>query len=464
MSFWTLPWLEFALLLPLTGALWVSQFRNQTIAFRWALFFTASELICTLLAGASLYFPGNFPGKWNLQDSLFGRQIFRVDQLNAPLLTLVALLHFCTCLATAPTKMGRFSVTSSLAAESLRIGMFSSQETWVLVALITVGTLPPYIQLVNRSKPTRVYSIHMILFLGLLLVGCAFANPDGDRREQTAWATIPLMAAVMVRCGTFPTHIWITDWFEHASFGNGLLFVAPLPGVYVAIKLVLPNSPTWVLESISLLSMITAVYSAAMATIQKDSRRFFAYLFVAHASLVLVGLELHTSTSLTGALCLWISAAISLGGFGLTLRALEARFGRLSLGEFHGLYEHTPTLAVCFLVTGLASVGFPGTSGFVAAEMLVDGAVDKNIWVGVVLIATAALNGIAVVRAYFIIFTGKRHTSTVSVKLGTRERIAIITIVCLIIAGGLFPQPGVVSRHHAAEQILEARNERLPRD
>jgi NADH-quinone oxidoreductase subunit M len=55
----------------------------------------------------------------------------------------------------------------------------------------------------------------------------------------------------------------------------------------------------------------------------------------------------------------------------LTLRALEAHFGRLSLAEFHGLYEQVPALAVCFVMTGLASVGFRGTLGFVSAELLV---------------------------------------------------------------------------------------------
>ena len=43
---------------------------------------------------------------------------------------------------------------------------------------------------------------------------------------------------------------------------------------------------------------------------------------------------------------------------------------------FHGLYEHTPGLAALFLVTGLASIGFPGTVGFVGAELLVDGIVQ----------------------------------------------------------------------------------------
>ena len=84
------------------------------------------------------------------------------------------------------------------------------------------------------------------------------------------------------------------------------------------------------------------------------------------------------------------------------LRALEARFGRLSLADFHGLYEHVagPGGCVC-LLTGLASVGFPGTLGFIASEILVDGAVVANPYVGFAMVLAAAINGIAVVRAYF---------------------------------------------------------------
>src|SRR5262249_57882369 len=115
---------------------------------------------------------------------------------------------------------------------------------------------------------------------------------------------------------------------------------------------------------------------AEMAPAGGQPRAFLAYLSLSHASLVLVGLALPTPVSLTGALALWVAVALALHGFGLTLRALEARFGRLSLADFHGLYEQSPALAVCFLLTGLASVGFPGTLGFVAAELLADGAVE----------------------------------------------------------------------------------------
>ena len=128
--------------------------------------------------------------------------------------------------------------------------------------------------------------------------------------------------------------------------------------------------------------------------------------------------------------------------------------------EFRGLYEHSPALAVCFLLTGLGSVGFPGTLGFVAAEMLVSGAVGADLPVGVALVLVSALNGIAVVRAYFLIFTGGRHVSSVPLGITRRERFAVLTLAALILGGGLAPQRGLESRHRAAEAMLEERTRR----
>ena len=124
----------------------------------------------------------------------------------------------------------------------------------------------------------------------------------------------------MVRCGTVPAHCWVTDWFEHASPGIALLYVTPLTGVYAAVRLVLPIGPAGSWRASDLLSLFTAVYASGMATIQRETRRFFAHLFLSHSSLVLVGLELHEELSLTGCFCLWFSVILSLGGFGLSLR------------------------------------------------------------------------------------------------------------------------------------------------
>ncbi len=464
MNVWDLPWLEFSIAVPLLGAVLVSQIRDSGRAFRCGVAFTSIALACACLSwlSFSLHRLSGGASPWSIQPFLFGRAIFMLDDLSAPLVPLVALLHFLTGLATARTKMRRFSFSWSLTAESIVLAGFATTERdpWILILLFSTGAITPFIELLNRQRPPRVYLLHMILFVGLMMMGWAFVDADSAHQTQTTWATIPLLMAILVRCGAVPVHCWVTDWFENASFGNAILFVTPLAGVYLAVRLVLPIAPDWVLRSIGVVSLLTAVYAAAMGTIQQDARRFYAYLFLSHASLVLVGLELHTPVSLTGALCLWISVALSLGGFGLVLRALESRVGRISLTEFHGLYDHSPTLAVCFLLTGLGSVGFPGTMGYVATDLLVDGAIEVNIYVGIAVVVAAALNGISIVRAYFLIFTGKRHASTVSLDIGPRERFAILILAGLILIGGLFPQAGVNSRHRAAETILMERDKR----
>jgi NADH-quinone oxidoreductase subunit M len=451
-------WSELAILTALLGSLVVSRLRDSIVAWRWGLAFTGGALVLSLLASAG-FFGSRILGvqqEWSLQAGLFGRHWLALDELSALLIPLVALLHFLAALATGRTKMRRFSTSLSLLSESIALSIFNCQERDLLVPLFALAIVPAYLELRNRGTPRRLYLIHMLLYVALLALGwCLVANFAAPAARS--WGVVALSLAVLIRCGSIPAHCWITDWFEHASLGNALLFVTPLSGVYCALRVVVPLAPDWVLQSISLASLITAVYAAAMAVIQIDARRFFAFLFVSHASLILVGLELHTGVSLTGALALWISATLSLAGLGLTLRALEARYGRLSLARFHGLYHHAPMLAVCFLLTGLASVGFPGTFGFVASELLIDGAVEANLLVGLAVVLATAINGIAVVRAYFLLFTGARHASTVYLGMSLRERIAVLSLTVLILGGGLIPQPVVGSLAIAAQSVLEQR-------
>jgi NADH-quinone oxidoreductase subunit M len=459
-----LPWLELSIVVPLLGALWVSRLHDADEAHRRSAIVSMFTLVVATGAWLDFFLLDTTTAgdRWHLPSTIFGRRFIVMDELSAPLLPLASLLYLLTALVTLKTKVRRFSFAWTLVSEAIVLATLSCQEPWGIIALLAAGTVPPYLELVARRRPTRVYVLHMALFVILMVLGWIFVELEGRQRTHTLAAVLPLLAAILVRSGIVPVHCWMTDLFEHATFGTALLFVTPIVGAYAAVRLVLPIAPDWVLRSIGLISLGTAVYAAGMALVQREVRRFFCYLFLSHSSLVLVGLESATEIGLTGALCVWLSTGVSLGGFGLTLRGLEARFGRLSLTDYRGLYDHTPALAVCFLLTGLGSVGFPGTIGFVGTELLVDGAVETFPHVGVAVALAAALNGIAIVRAYFLLFTGTRHVSSVSLRPGFRERFAVLTLAALILGGGLFPQPSVNSRNHAAAAILRERAARDP--
>ena len=459
------PWLEVSVLIALIGAICVGRMRDPFVASRYSLFFNSLVLVTTVGAWIDYEFinpygvgPTEAQDYWNPLTKLFGREIFVIDPLSSPLLSLVALLYFLVSLTTLRTKLRRFSFAWTLASEAIVLATFCCEDPWLIIGLLALGTVQPYLELRARGQNTGVYVKHMALFVALLIIGQTFVDFEGrDNQVHSLWAIVPLLVAIFIRSGIAPFHCWMSDLFERATFGTALLVAMPLVGAYAAIRLVLPIAPDWVLRTIGLLSLSTAVYASGIALVQTDARRFFCYLFLSHSALVLVGLEAVTRISLTGALCVWMAVSISLGGFGLTLRALEARRGRLSLINYQGLYDHTPSLAALFLITGLASVGFPGTFGYVGTEMLVDGAVEAFPYVGVAVVIASALNGIAVVHAYFRLFTGTRHTSLVSLGIGRRERFAVVSLTALIFIGGLVPQYNVTSRHRAADRILRER-------
>jgi NADH-quinone oxidoreductase subunit M len=442
LTFLSLPWVELCIALPLVGSLAVGLIRDTAVAGRWTLAVCGAVFACSLMPWFAL------------QAGVQGNAYFAVDGLTAPLLPLVALLHLLVVSTTARVKLNRMSLGGHLIADGIRLGMFAAAPSapWTLILFIVLGIVPPWIELRNREKSAGLFITHMLTFCALLVVGWGMVEAG-----KPGVGTALLFLAVLVRSGTFPMHMWVPYLAEHATFGTTVLFLTPLAGVFIALRLVLPIAPDWVLQGIGIMSLVTAVYAAGMATVQVKGRRFFAYLFLSHASMVLVGLELHTAISLTGALCLWVSVSISLGGLGITMRAVEARFGRLSLAQYRGLYDQSPALAVAFLVTALGSVGFPGTLGFVAAELLIDGAIEANLFVGVTLVLVAALNGIAVLRAYFLLFTGCRHKSAVPLGITPRESFAVLLLVALILGGGLYPQPGIANRHAAVQSLIRSR-------
>lgn len=453
------PWLECSVLLPLLGALWVARIHDADRARRHSVVVCCLTLLLATCEWIDFIRLDTFEAHdhWDVFQLAIHQNVFVIDELTAPLLPLGALLYLMTVLSTLRTKINRFSFGWTLVGEAILLATLSCRSPWMVIALLSVATVPPWLELRARQRSTRVYVIHMGLFVTLLCAGQALLPETASADNPPILAGGLIAAAALTRSGVIPLHCWITDLFEKASFGTALLFVMPMTGAYAVMRLLIPIAPNWGLQSIALISLITAVYAAGMALVQHETRRFFCYLFLSQASLVLVGLETATAIGLTGALCVWVSVGISMLGFGLTLRSVEARAGRLSLDSYHGLYTHIPALAALFLLTGLSSIGFPGTLGFVGAELLVEGAVGVYPVVGVLVVVAGALNGIAVMQAYFRLFTGTEHHASVSLAARWSEKVAVLILSVLILGGGLWPQPGVESRYHAALEIITRR-------
>ncbi len=374
--------------------------------------------------------------------------LLSLDHLGAPL------VFCCTVTAAAVLyTMPRSHRTPELAAkfllsETILLLTFSTVNPWFLAALFTAGALLPWFEIRSRG-----FALYMAVSVLCFILGVA-AGP-------TRWFCLPLVAAVLIRKGILPLHSWLPSFFQSARFGTSLLFVIPQVGTYCAARLILPSAPAVTLEIMGVLALLTSVYAAALGLVQKDVRRMFGYFFMSQSAVVLAGLTCDNLGGLAGGLTLWISSILSLTGFGLALRALEARRGLLSLDVFHGGYERMPLLAVGFLVLGLACVGIPGTLGFVSQEMLVDGAVETFPWFGFLVGVAAALNGITILKAYGSLFCGT-FTSPFQEQLRPREKLAMMGLLAFLLACGLWPVPLLKGNLSAASILLMERQAAQP--
>lgn len=456
------PWIEASILVPFLGAVWLHLIGDRENVLNRAIAICALTLVLTIGELIDFISMGAFEAHdhWPFVNWIFPPDVFVVDELSAFQLPLAALIFLVTVMSTLRTKAPRFSLKLALVSESLVLATFSCRASWALIALLICSTVPPYLELKSRNRCVRIYAIHMTVFSVLLVAGYAWLS-FGEGTSVLIPGAL-LTAAALLRSGIFPLHLWMTDLFEKATFGTAILFTTPLVGAYAVMRLVLPIAPSWALQSIAVLSLTTAVYAGAMALVQTEARRMFCFLLLSQSSLVLVGLELVTPIGLTGALCLWLSVGMSLTGFGITLRSIEARISRVSLEHYHGLYAQMPMLAGFFLLTGLGAIGFPATIGFVGMELLIEGAVEVYPLVGTMVVIASALCGIAVLMAYFQIFTGIHNRTLIPMNARPAERMAVMVMTLLILGGGLYPQPGVASRYHAANELSQQRMRNFP--
>jgi len=438
------------------GAAWVRQQQDTARAYIAAVI--SAIVVLLLVCAAEVDFRlVEQPGVAVAVDPLsrwLGWPILALDALNSLLLPYAALLSLLLLVAAPRVKMKQFSLARTLVSEAIVLATLSCRESSLIAALLIGGMLPTWLELRGRinfgsGQGLRVFSAYMAVCTASLVLGGAFAGTASMGMGMWCVAT-----AILIRQGLVPFHSWVPELFEAATLGTALAFVAPMVSAYALIRMVVPVAPDWFLHGFGVLAMFTALYSAGMTLVQRDARRLFCYLLMSHSALVCVGLGSRNVIALTGGLCLWLSSGLALTGFGLTIWWLEARRGRLSLTGLHGGYEHTPQLAVCFLLTGLGSVGFPGTLGFVGAELMVDGSVQAYPVIGLGVVFAAALNGIAVVQAYFTLFTGRHHVSMLNLRMRVRERIAILVLAALLLIGGLFPQSLIISRYTAATTIF----------
>lgn len=391
-----------------------------------------------------------------------GTSVFRIDAFSAVLLPLPSVLWLATVAVTPRSRLDRAGLSRTAWTTLATTTAFSTRDPWLLLALWSVSTAA-FLSGLARAETgpaRRVAAVYLLASVALLAVGIPLVfglGPSAPWAERVGLWTI--IAGVLIRKGIFPLHAWIPHVFERGRLGPSVLFSAPQMGSYVFAVLVFPRATPEMLRTVAVLSLVTAVYGAAVAVFQSDARRACGYLFVSQSALVLAGLDGTSPEALAGALVVWLASAVAFTGIARCILVLEVRRGRLDLTTFHGGYEQFPHLATSFLGFGLACIGFPGTLGFAGEELLVQGTVTAFPLLGFAVVLASALTGFTVLRMYFSFFCGRRAMESMK-PLVLREIVVFAALATFLVATGLLPDRLVASRLAAGHDLLHLRTER----
>lgn len=478
MSTFAFPWIAISILVTASAGAWVARAENHDRARMAAVVVTATLVLVGLLAAGWIYGPGA-SRRWAdpLRFSFVGqpRPVFALEALGGALLPFSAVVVLAVLLGASRGQLSAGRAGAALLQLAASWMLFTALDLGVMVgawALGLIPALPARREGADTESARRIYIVYLLgsaLLLAIAVVSIAVAADRAGVQsplslldlEATgglrAWGAMPLLlVAVVMRKGAFPFHSWIPALAERLGPAALVLLTAPQVGAFVLVRVAIPLFPGAIAEALPLLArvaLVAALYGAVVALAARNLRRAFGWLVASQSALVLVGLECTTADGIAGGLTLWISVGLALTGLALAISAVEARLGRPDLERFWGLDARAPWLGATFLVLGLATVGLPGSLGFVAEDLLVHGVLESYPGIGAAIVVATACNGFTVLRCFARTFYGPARRACVVSDVLPRERLALVGLVLIVLGLGLVPGPIVRTRVPTASSI-----------
>ena len=300
----------------------------------------------------------------------------------------------------------------------------------------------------------------VILLLGLLAIGLSVGSFDfADINEADIPADIVVAAAVAIIIGlgvklaAFGFHIWLP--YAHGSAPtpiSALLSPAMIGiGAYALFRLIvefLPQTYADLSIYITIWGVGTMFYGGAMALMQDDIKRVFAYSSISQMGYLLFGIGSISTLGLAGAEMMYVTHAIGKGILFMMAGIIIVKVGTRSFSKLGGLAGKMPITAVCAVIGALTIMGVPPTSGFMGEWIMFYGALETAIAEGSTVRAVAfglGLVATALTMSYMLwmlkrVFFGKLPENLQHVKEGSWY----MTIPMMVLAGfsivvGIYP-------------------------
>ena len=365
-----------------------------------------------------------------------------------------------------------------LLMETFMIGVFCSLDLLVFYLFFEGGLIPMFLIIGIWGGDRRVYSafkffLYTLLGSVLMLVAIIFiywqtgttdiiqlyAIGIDPKYQNLLW--LAFFSSFAVKTPMWPVHTWLPDAHVEAPTAGSVLLAAILLKMagYGFIRFsigLFPLASDYFTPFIFSLSLIAIIYTSLVALMQEDMKKLIAYSSVAHMGYVTLGIFTLTQQGVQGSLYQMISHGMVSAALFLSVGVIYERMHTRLIKSYGGIVTIMPRFAVLLMIFALASLGLPGTTGFIGEFLILIAAFEKNTVVAVIASLGVILGAAYMLWLYRRVVFGKiRNEELKQMKDLNKSEILILVLLALpILYFGFYPDPILKTVNISVENLI----------
>lgn len=399
---------------------------------------------------------------------IFGRFQYAlgIDGIALMLILLsVFLMPLCILASwqTVKKQVGLF-MAMFLLMETIVIGVFAAQDLILFYIFFEAALIPMYFIIGiwggdNRKYAAFKFFLYTLLGSVLMLIAIiAMIHSAGTSditvllnhdfpKDMQFWLWLAFFASLAVKMPMFPVHTWLPDAHVQAPTAGSMILAGVLlkMGSYGFIRFLMPMFPDasadlmWL---VFILSMIAVVYTSLVAFVQSDMKKLIAYSSVAHMAIVTAGLFAFNQQGLEGAMIIMLSHGVVSAALFFCVGVIYDRLHTREINRYGGLAQNMPAYAVFFLLFTMASIGLPGTSGFVGEFLSLLGVYEASSIVALICATGIILGAAYMLYLYRRVVFGELTKDDVKAMtdLNAREWAIMVPLAAVALWMGIYPE------------------------
>lgn len=289
-------------------------------------------------------------------------------------------------------------VVAFLLIEGFVIGSFCALDLLFFYIFFEAMLIPMFLVIGIWGGENRIYAAYKfflytlfgsVLFLISIIVIYLYTGttdvvalskglPKFFPLDYQKWLFLAFFASFSVKVPMFPVHTWLPDAHVQAPTAGSVILAGILIklGAYGFLRFSLPFFPLasqYFAPFIFTLSIIAIIYASFVALMQEDMKKMIAYSSVAHMGFVTMGIFSFTRQGIDGAVMQMISHGIVSAALFMCVGVIYDRLHTKQIKDLGGIATKMPNFAMLAMIFTMASVGLPGTSGFVGEFLAIIG-------------------------------------------------------------------------------------------